>query len=127
MDIIVTTPKSESENAAREADMCIHDKGGYYVRTFNQKPDIQVGDKIYYIEDGYIRGYAIACSLSGDNTSTFRCTCTKRNYIGYQVAMDAKSWKWIRPIKHRGFQGYRYAKLESVEVIGGWLDKKPEV
>jgi hypothetical protein len=42
------------------------------------------------------------------------------------VVSDAKSWKWIRPSAMQGFQGFRYADFEF-EVIGGWLDPKPEL
>lgn len=129
MDIIVTTPKDESENSAREAEMCIKDGGGYYVRTFKRKPKVEVGERVYYVEDGYVCGFATVHSLMGDefNLPVFVCGYTKKDREGYQVAMDAKSWKWIRPIPCKGFQGFRYAKLKNVRVIGGWLDPKPEL
>ena len=38
MDIILTTPKYEMANAAREAENCIKDGKGYYFRRFNQEP-----------------------------------------------------------------------------------------
>lgn len=60
MDIIVTTPKTEMVNAAREAENCIKEGGGYYFRRFNQQPcGLMPGEKVFYVEDGHITGYAI--------------------------------------------------------------------
>lgn len=38
MDIIVTTPKSESEKSRLEAEKCINEGGGFYFRKLHSKP-----------------------------------------------------------------------------------------
>ena len=47
MDIIVTTPKSEIENTKRECES--YDT---WFRTFRFKPKVEIGDKIFFVEDG---------------------------------------------------------------------------
>ena len=57
-DIIVTTPKSEMRNAALEAKECIDEGGGSYFRTLATFPKrLNENSRIFYVEDGYIRGY----------------------------------------------------------------------
>ncbi len=127
MDIIVTTPKSQMENAKKEAEHCISKGGGIYFRRFslNKKPKIEKGNKVFYVEDGYLRGYATV--LYTQEADGQICEVTGKQYLpGFYVVMDAKSWKWIKPIPMKGFQGYRYLKDDiNIEVVGNWLDKKP--
>lgn len=131
MDIIVTTPKTQIKAAAAEAADCIADGGGEYFRRFPKswRINIRASDRVYYVEDGYIRGFAIV------NRFQFReypetCQTTGRVWdAGRYIYMDATTWRWIRPIPMRGFQGFRYAPDYlwhlGVRVIGGWLDRKP--
>jgi len=128
LDIIVTTPKSETENAAREAENCIQAGGGFYFRRFPVKPQgVKVGDRVFYVEDGYIRGYAVVCDIFFSNGIT--CDTTGRKWpSGWYLKMPADSWRWIEPIEMRGFQGWRQmVKPAKIPVIdrGGWLDPRP--
>lgn len=143
--IIVTTPKKEMANAKKEAEACIQNGGGYYFRRFGKCPRFGIGSRIFYVEDGYVRGFAEICKMvdlsqanqSAENgseaakeTLQFVCEVTGKNWgSGFYAFMDAKSWKWIKPIPMKGFQGYRYFDDEAanVEIIGGWKDPKPEV
>jgi hypothetical protein len=73
MDIIVTTPKNKSQEASREADYCKKNGGGYYFRVFPVKRyprNIKIGDKVFYIDNGYIRGFCLidACGLNFSKT-----------------------------------------------------------
>ncbi len=131
MDIIVTTPKSQMKAAAQEAADCIAAGGGEYFRRFNsnQYPDIGVGDKVYYVEDGYIRGFAIVKRVR--HRDGIQCDTTGRQWLdGCYIFMDAKSWQWITPVPMKGFQNFRYADRYSWPypewIVGGWLDPKPE-
>lgn len=146
MDIIVTTPKDQMKAAAQEAGNCIADGGGQYFRRFNwrcEPSNIDVGDRIYYVEDGYIRGFAIVANEFYADGGMI-CDTTGRPWPkGYYVVMDAKSWQWIESIPLRGFQGFQYAEVSGaadgktwitlagqdypVKIVGGWLDPKPEV
>jgi len=134
MDIIVTTPKREMENAAREAEDCKRAGGGEYFRQVpvTLAPEVLPGDRVYYVEDGYIRGFAVVKRIYA-TASGEACDTTGRRWPpGVYVFMDAKTWKWIRPIPMKGFQGFRYARLSlfrlpaPVEIVGGWLDPKPK-
>ena len=127
MDIVVTTPKSESENAALEADEVKRAGGGFYFRVFNKRPkSLEKGNRVFYVEDGAMRGYAIILHLQ--DVSQMECDVTGKTYPGRCCAfMDATSWKWIKPIPMKGFQRYKYLNgHETIEVIGNWLDSKPK-
>jgi hypothetical protein len=124
MDYIVTTPKSEMANSAREAADCIRDGRGFYLRKLPpQSYRITPGEsRLFYVEDGYVRGFGIIEDIwSGQ----FLCETTGRGWgRGNYAVVNCHSWKWIKPIPMRGFQGWRQMTL-PFEVIGGWLDPKP--
>jgi hypothetical protein len=127
MDIIVTTPKSASADAAQEAENVKKSGGGSYYRRLGTLPkDLQSGDKVFYVEDGFVRGYAVVHSVLKD--TAFTCSTTNKTWPrGNYVVMPAVSWKWINPIEMRGFQSWRYAKFKpgDITVVGNWLDPKP--
>ena len=125
MDILVTTPKTEIANAAKEAKYVKDNGGGYYYRVFNKLPKVEAGDKVFYTENGYITGFAEVLATNKDK-GKFNCEVTDKAYIGDFVVMDASTWKWIKPIPYKGFQGFRYVKNLEYEIIGDWLDPKPE-
>jgi hypothetical protein len=129
-DIVVTTPKSEMKNAEKEAKYCIESGDGYYFRTFKKRPKgLEIGSKIFYIEDGYVRGFG---EVGGVARGEMECEATDRVYGSFNdqrichAIMPACTWKWIKPIPMKGFQGFRYFD-EEYEVIGGWLDPKPPI
>lgn len=137
MDIIVTTPKTEIASAAKEAADAIAGKVEYYFRRLSKLPsNLKVGDKVWYIEDGYIRGYAIVSAISNEQGQ--QCNTTNKNYAsGVYVWMRCDSWTWIKPIKFKGLQGYCYAVSKNsqlsikgvdnykYDVIGDWKSPKP--
>lgn len=126
MDILVTTPKTEVINSQREANELIQAGGGEYFRRLNTRPkNLKPGDKIFYTENGFVRGYAVVKEI---RTDQMQCSTTGKHFAaGIYLIMDANSWKWIKPIAYPGFQGWRYfdAQIAKPEVIGGWLDPKP--
>lgn len=146
MDIIVTTPKSEMANAAQEAAECLAAGGGEYFRRFprHQRPRVEPGDRVYYIEDGFLRGFAVIHRIEDRLSRVQVCDTTNRHWPpGFYVFMRADSWKWIRPIPMRGFQGFRYPgsslratagrrdaillpRFADIVIVGGWLDPRPE-
>ena len=122
MDIAVTTPKSEMRSAAEEAQMCLRNGGGYYYRTMSRLPkDLDIGDKVFYVEDGFVRGFAVVYDI---DYGEFTCSATGKQRSGNQIIMSADSWKWIQPIPMKGFQGWRHFSLPFI-VVGGWKDPKP--
>jgi len=131
MDIIVTTPKSRMVEAAQEAEDVIAAGGGDYFRRFpiGMEPNINVGDRVYYVEDGYVRGYAIVSRLM-NTPRPIECDTTGRIYSpGFYVFMDATTWCWIEPLLMRGFQGFRYAgrDLLARRCAGDWLSSRPRI
>jgi hypothetical protein len=131
MDIIVTTPKHEMENAAAEAQTCIDEGCGEYFRRFhlNYSPKINIGERVFYVEDGYVRGFAIAHRVV-NIPRRMQCDTTGRWYdYGFYIFMPADSWQWIEPVPMKGFQGFRYyaTNFFVYKIVGNWLDPKPEI
>lgn len=135
-DIVVTTPKLESEKSAEEAQRCIQAGGGFYFRRFIRKPKrLGPGSKIFYVEEGFIRGFGLVCALNYDSQMISDVTLREWGE-GYYALMPAHTWRWIEPIRCKAFQGFRYMEnlfasaalqIQRVKVIGGWLDPKPEL
>ncbi|MDP2669378.1 MAG: helicase-related protein [bacterium] len=119
-DIIVTTPKNKIETAGEEAEGINGD--GHYFRTFTSFPDITFGSRIYYVEDGFVRGFGV---VSGIKMGNMICGTTGKKYSGSHAIIPANSWKWISPIRMNGFQGWRYFDSKKIKVVGGWRDPKP--
>jgi len=125
--IVVTTPKSEMEISAEEAIECVERGGGFYFRKLgrNKPKGLEMGSKVYYVEDGYIRGFGVVASVVQKN---HKCEYTASQWgDGWYAIIPACSWKWIRPIEMKGFQGFRYFDDSNVEVVGNWLAPKPDV
>ena len=143
MDIIVTTPKSQMKASAQEAADCIAAGGGEYFRRFGNRPTVLPGNRIYYVEDGYVRGFCRIGSIVHRSSCEVCQTTGRRWPPGTYLYMQATTWQWITPIPMNGFQGFRYAKggrradgryyltlsecSYPIEIVGGWLDPKPEV
>jgi len=127
MDIIVTTPKSQMATAAQEAENVKASGGGIYFRCLgrHRPEDLGEGDRIFYVEDGFIRGFATVMQVT--DAPGMICSTTDRQFpAGWYVFSDAETWQWIKPIAMRGFQGWRYFEApETIEVVGGWLDERP--
>ena len=130
MDIIVTTPQSASASAAAEAAHCKREGGGRYFRRLaarTRPKNFDATDRIFYVERGFIRGFAVASSVSSRDEPI---TCSTTGHVwqdGFYIFMDASSWKWIKPIPMTGFQGWRYyIAPEHLQIVGGWLDPMPE-
>jgi hypothetical protein len=118
MDILVTTPKSAHETAKQEAELVANDPEAYWFRTFARKPNVSVGDKVYYVDNGCITGYGIIFEISQESID---CDVTGKNYSGYQL----KQRKWVAlktPIPFKGFQGYRY--VERIPELCSSLSEK---
>jgi hypothetical protein len=129
-NIIVTTPKTELKRAEQEAQDCINNGGGEYFRRLGGRSfpkRLGIGDRIYYVQDGYIRGFSLVSrfEISGGEI----CDTSGEQYgSGHYVFCDATTWQWVVPTPMKGFQGYRYtnAIIDTLRVVGKWKDPKPE-
>jgi hypothetical protein len=110
MDMLVTTPKSEIDNSKREGDE-VEASGGYWFRTFKFRPKVNTDDKIFFVENGLIRGYGVVFDVV-QLTQAAICDVTGRDWGekgGWM--MKYRAWKWLSPcIQFKGFQGIRYIK-----------------
>ncbi len=128
IDILITTPKKEMANSAAEAEQIKAAGHGNYFRTFtgNTPKGIKVGSRVFYTEDGYIRGYCRVSEIVVGDSLT--CDTTGRKWgPGTHLIMNARTWTWIRPVPYKGFQGWRYLPLAEIDIceVGGWLHPKP--
>jgi hypothetical protein len=127
--IVVTTPKQNTQRAEQEAKDCIRNEGGSYFRKLPYRTypkSIQVGDRVYYILNNFVRGFCLVQSME----VLHECKCeTSGVYYGagFYIFMDAASWQWVAPAPMKGFQGFRYAQtwMEQLPIVGGWLDPMP--
>ncbi len=113
MDIITTTPKGENENSAAEAKF-VNEHGSHYFRTFPRRPKLlKEGDKIYFVENGYVTGYGEIfeiVQLDHYNIENVMCLTTGRLWgqRGYWL-IKYDNWTWLeRKIPYKGFMGFRY-------------------
>lgn len=139
-DIVVTTPKNQMKNAAQEAQDCLDAGGGWYFRRLyshrsNWVPSLRKGERVWYVEDGYLRGYCKVDHLKMV-TKPIQCDTTGIVYQpGFYVIMRADSWKWVHPVPYRGFQGWRYFNpfthlgepLSGQWEVGDWKSPRPVV
>jgi len=108
MDILVTTPKSEIDNSRREGE-AVEAEGGFWFRTFKNRPKVFPGDKIFFVEDGLIRGYGLIFAIEQIEESE---TCDNTGRLwgrpGYWI-VKYNDWHWLsQPVPFKGFQGFRY-------------------
>ena len=128
-DIIVTTPKSQVERAAREVEQIKAQGGGFYFRNLGmRKPKrLATGDRCFYVENGAVRGYCLVEEVTAEPSMV--CEASGAEFgPGVYVFMDATTWTWCEPIPMPGFQGWRYSTLRTEDVVplGGWLEPRPE-
>jgi len=120
MDILVTTPKSAHKLAAEEVKFVKENPGAYWFRTIRGKPNVQIGDRVYYVDNGKITGYGIVFDIE---TGEIQCETTGKNYRG--THLKQREWRGLKhPVPFKGFQGFRYINRipglrEVLEKYGG--------
>lgn len=111
MDIIVTTPKDEYNNAKFE--------GQYHswFRVFPNKPTkLNVGDRIYFSQFNKVTGYGIVSKMEQLNHS-IKCDVTHRHWgKPGQWVIHFGNWQWLQcPVEYPGFRGFRY--IDEMDII----------
>ena len=116
MDIVVTVPKSELANIAKEEvwakEQGSTDKSGAYcfwkVRCEPKK--LERGDRVYFIHDGQIVNYNEFWYYEEDGVF---CEVTKRYWEGPLLVMKLPSVPLKKPVRMKGFRGFKY--VERIE------------
>lgn len=116
MNILVTTPKSAHKLAEEEARVVQENSSAYWFRTIRGRPNVKVGDRVYYVDNGKITGYGI---VFGIEEGELECEATGKIYRG--THLKQRDWFPLNPpIRFKGFQGFRY-----VDRIEGLPEKLP--
>lgn len=106
MDIVVTVPKKEMKNL-KEEDTFAAGKNVYQYWSVSKRPKyLNVGDKVYFVEDGKISYYHIFLGFKDD----IKCEATGREWSGCNLTLQYPEIKLKNPIPMSGFQGFRYMK-----------------
>lgn len=108
MNIIVTVPKSELKNIEQE-DQWAQKQNEETVQFWkiSRKPkNLQKGDKVFFIENREIKYYHTFIDFGYD----LKCEVTNRIWYGLNLILKYPETK-INPIRHKGFQGFRYTTL----------------
>jgi hypothetical protein len=116
MDILVTTPKEEIDNAKKEGEEVQEDidkgQNAFWFRVFHYRPKVEIGDKIYFVESSMITGYGVIFNIEQifDPESQSVCDTTDRVWGkegDWQV--QYRDWHWLKEkVPHKGFQNIRY-------------------
>lgn len=129
MNILLTTPIIKKNIAKIEAEN-VKKNGGYFFRTFHFQPKCSIGDKIYFVDDGLIKGYGIIFEIS-QIKDHIKCSTTGIKYgkVGDWV-IKYDNWHWLPiPVQWKGFMGIRYIEripelADSLKIIESGKFKK---
>lgn len=130
MDIIVNTYKTDIPKVSREARDARNGLIEFYEKKLTVFPNkLKKGDKVFYVEVGFITGYILVEKLMNEN-KTEEITGDE-NYKGNCVLFTkCDTWQWTTPIKITAFQQFRYCTLKErihYHVLGDWLTPRPDV
>lgn len=117
LDILVTTPKSAHKLAEEEARFVQNNPDAYWFRTIRGRPDVEIGDHVYYVDNGEITGCGIVFDIE---EGELECEATGKIYRGTHL----KQRKWIPlklPVRFKGFQGFRY--IDRIEGLRQKISK----
>lgn len=112
MDIVVTVPMKELDNVRAEDDYARSQDGRViqFWSVSRQPKAINIGDKVYFIEDGYIRYYHTFLGFDCDSI----CKATGRVWPGLNLVLAYPETPLKNPVPMKGFQGFRYIKSEDL-------------
>jgi len=108
MNIIVTIPKSEKKNIDKEEGFAKENSGEItqFWKIGRKPQNLNVGDKVYFVEDGLITCYQI---FQGFEENPY-CEVTDRIWEGLNLILIYPPIYLDKPIPMKGFQGFRYTE-----------------
>lgn len=110
MDIIVTVPKSELKNVAKEEAWAEKNANDHHCTCFwkmgRLPKNINPGDRVYFIHNGHIVNYNV---VTGTDYNAY-CEVTGRDWDGPCLVMKIPSVPLKNPVPMKGFQGFRYTE-----------------
>lgn len=104
--IIYTNPKAllhKQDRLSEEDDDDKSNKGEYYWELRGEPSDLEQMDRIFFATEGSIKGFFLIYDFDwGD---------------GFQVWFKSNSWKDIKPISIKHFQGFKYLTKDIAQQI----------
>ena len=106
MDILVTIPRSEAYNQVKEDRFVtrLQNKAVQFWKISRKPTNLNIGDRVYFIEQGFITCYHIFIGYVNDPT----CEVTGRVWPGLNLLLECPAVHLPKPVLHRGFQGFHY-------------------
>ena len=106
MDCVVTCPMALWKEWLEEGDAAGEEESGteYYFSIGHRSPNVDVGDRVYIVAHGKLRGYAPLVRL--------KCT-----HYGYFLVRKGNAVSCTLPTPIKGFRGYRYRWWQTEEEI----------
>ncbi len=113
--IIYTTPEKLLHKQDKlEGDKDKSKEGIYYWQLKNIPKKLKLGGKVYFATKGFIRGYFKILWINSEHKEHD----FDRDPLGMpdnSFSFFSKSWKNIKPIPTKSFQGFKYAnKVEEL-------------
>ena len=108
MHIMVTVPKGEKANIAKEDLWAKKQKETVlqYWKVSRPPKRLEAGDRVYFVEDGHIRYYHNFLGIVQD----FKCEVTGRFWPGTNLKMTYPETILERQVPMKGFRGFRYTE-----------------
>lgn len=102
--IVVTIPKSETNNLKKEDEFLQENEGTQFWNLKKNPSNLNIGDRIYFVEEGYITCYQIIDDIVKD----MHCDVTDRDWTGTNLILSKEIYNLLNKISYKGFQGFRY-------------------
>lgn len=100
----MTTPKSKHRLAEEEAKFVEENPDAFWFRTIRGNPNVNIGDKVYYVDNGQIMGCGVVFDI---DQGEMQCEATGKIYYG--THLKQRTWIPLKsPVPFKGFQGFRY-------------------
>lgn len=129
-DIIITIAKDKIKEEALKVVKSLKSLGReeYYRQySLNKQPPVRFGDKVFILEDGYVRGFFVVQEVRRRSFPVIGTADQKDEYS--RVIFDVLSWQSIVPIPMNGFPGFKYVLDDfTYQTIGdGCFDLEEEI
>lgn len=114
MNIVVTWPKSRTLEDYLAQLMRARDAGETaFFKVSGTPGGIEEGDRCYHIHDGAVRGFLPIIGVVKFDGDAPTDEVTGEQFAPGIYVARRPDWTWVHPHPMKGFQGFRYWKLND--------------